>query len=88
MVVAAAQVDRNVIGRFRLKRNPDASFEGRSLFVKDAIESGSRVIVDDSKRLSRVHRAASLLKRRLLGRAEAGSSPTICPDTWTSSPSA
>jgi transposase-like protein len=46
LVVIAAQVDGNGIGRIRLKRIPDASAKSLHAFVKEAIEPGSTAITD------------------------------------------
>jgi transposase-like protein len=98
LIVIAAQVHGEGIGRIRLRRIPNASSPSLSSFVKDALEPGSTVITDGwegyeglkeagykhkvrvisgggktaSALLPRVHRAASLLKRWLLGTHQAG----------------
>jgi transposase-like protein len=93
LVVIAAQVDGEGIGRIRMRQIADASSDSLLPFVQEAIEPGSTVITDGwegyeglrdlgykhkarvisgsgktaSALLPRVHRAASLLKRWLLG---------------------
>ena len=46
LVVIAAQVDGDGIGRIRLGRIPDASSRSLRPFVEEAVESGSTVITD------------------------------------------
>ena len=46
LVAIAAQVDGKAIGRIRLRRIPDASFNSLHSFVKDCIERGSVVTTD------------------------------------------
>ena len=46
LVVIAAQVDEERIGRIRMRRIQDASTQSLLPFVKDAVEPGSRVVTD------------------------------------------
>lgn len=46
LIVVAAQVDGQGIGRIRMRRIPDSSAEHLLAFVKDAVEPGSKVITD------------------------------------------
>jgi len=46
LVVVAAQVDGDGIGRIRMHRIPDASSQSLHAFVKEAIDPGSTVITD------------------------------------------
>lgn len=47
LVVVAAQIDSNKIGRIRLKRVDDASSKSLNRAIKETIESGSTIITDD-----------------------------------------
>lgn len=48
LIVIAAQVDGDGIGRIRMRGVPDASAESLMPFIEEAIESGSRVRTDGS----------------------------------------